>query len=964
MALAVGAWLLAGAFGVTPSAAAHPILDAKDAAVSISGTADMSITSAAANNLIKWVDFSIGKNEKVTFDAKNYLNYVTGSAVSDIQGTLKGTGNIYLVNPNGILIGDGATVNVGSLYLSTKNLTADQLANYSTATGALFKNDNAAAGDVINLGNLNATAISVEGNNITFKNVADVKNAAGTAVNTNVTLTAKSGGEIHIGSAEGGASGYTTSGGTTYNYKLVSTANELQNMKNDLDGNYMLAGDIDMSGVSFTPVGYSVLNHETGDEEDTYAFKGRFDGLGYAVKNLSVNFNYEVSDEPWADNKSGIGLFGRNKGTVENVKLSGGRIESTQGSIGIIGINGGTVRNVFNDGVTVTGSGTVGGIVGNNYAGTIKNVWNTGTVSGTSKVGGIAGNNGYGASIENAWNHGRVSGSEYYVGGIVGNNQDSIVKNVYNTGAVQSGSYSVGGIVGVNQGNSTNTIVQYAYNTGTVTCSSNSNKVGGIVGSNYAIIRNAYSKEGTAVAVSGGRGSDATENDVAIKSETDMKQKATFAGFDFSANGVWRIYEGQTMPLLTAFLTRKDNITNTTTEYNGTATGDVGAKYVTTTYNVAQTQNGYNYIKDVSFVTPKDLTVRFADISKTYDGTTEATAGTATLDGIVNSDAVGLANGVTATYADKNAGANKKVNYTGLALTGDKAKNYNLVNAATATGTGTITAKDITATVADTSKVYDGTTNATANGNLTGVIEGDTLTVTATGNYDNKNVGTGKTVNYTGFALSGSEAGNYNLTTTAATGTGEITRKALSLVATPQTITEGEATPTAWSGSVTGFVTGEGLDANDTLSFALDNPAAAAVGSYKVTGMLSIGGAAPLASGNYGANYTFANAAANDTAFTIAAKSMTPQDIIDNPNAAQEYANTLTFIERDTRDENQAAPPQEKLAAGTTASRASHLTIENGGVNTPPNMDVAAALAAEASAEQTAATQESEEEEA
>ena len=205
LAAAVGAALLAGAFSIVPKAEANPVLDAKDAAVSISGlnTANMSITSGAENNLIKWVDFSIGQNESVTFDAKNYLNYVTGSAVSDIQGTLKGTGNIYLVNPNGILIGDGATVNVGSLHLSTRSLTADQLANYSAATGALFKNDNAAVGDGINLGNLNANVISVEGNNITFKNVADVNNGSA----ENVKLTANSGGEIHIGSATGGASG-------------------------------------------------------------------------------------------------------------------------------------------------------------------------------------------------------------------------------------------------------------------------------------------------------------------------------------------------------------------------------------------------------------------------------------------------------------------------------------------------------------------------------------------------------------------------------------------------------------------------------------------------------------------------------------------------------------------------------------------------------------------------------------
>lgn len=754
LAAAVGAALLAGAFSIVPRAEANPVLDAKDAAVSISGTTNMNITSEATNNLIKWVDFSIGSGEKVTFDAKNYLNYVTGSARSDILGTLTGGGNIYLVNPNGILIGDGATVNVGSLYLSTKKLTADQLANYSAATGALFQNDNAAVGDVINLGNLNANVISVEGNNITFKNVADVKNAAGTAVNTNVTLTA-SGGEIHIGSAEGGASGYNTNG-TTYNYKLISTKEALQNMKDGLAGNYMLAGDIDMSGVNFTPVGYSVFNHETGRyDEDTYAFKGRFDGLGYAVKNLSVNFNYTFDPEIGGTSQSGIGLFGWNKGTVENVKLSGGSIESTQGSIGIIGINDGTVRNVFNDGLTVKGGeDTVGGIVGYNNTGTIKNVWNKGTVSGSYYVGGIAGNNH--ASIENAWNNGRVSGSGDSVGGIVGNNQDGIVQNVYNTGAVQSGSYSVGGIVGVNQGNNTNTIVQYAYNTGNVT-SSNSNKVGGIVGSNYAIISNAYSQEGTAAAVSGEGTVDT--NTVAMKSETDMKQKATFADFDFSENGAWRIYEGQTMPLLTAFLTRKDNITSTT-EYNGSS--NVGATYVPTTYSGVQTQSGYNFIQDVSIVTPKNLTVSFG--SKTYDGTTTAATNAATLTGaIVGNDVVSLqADSPTAAYADKNVGTGKAVNFTGLSLTGANAANYNL-----AAGTGDITPANITISVNDYTKTYDGTTDAggaTLKTVAGRIFAGDSISG-GMKTFDTAEVGTGKTVTVSGVIISdGNNGGNYSVT--------------------------------------------------------------------------------------------------------------------------------------------------------------------------------------------------------
>ena len=119
--------------------------------------------------------------------------------------------------------------------------------------------DNAAVGDVINLGKLNADVIQVEGKNISFKNIADVTKGGtladgditgGTAHdNSSVTLTANSTGEIHIGSSNGGTPGYSMSGtDSKFMYKLVSTPEQLQAIGEgtNLSGNYMLANDIDL----------------------------------------------------------------------------------------------------------------------------------------------------------------------------------------------------------------------------------------------------------------------------------------------------------------------------------------------------------------------------------------------------------------------------------------------------------------------------------------------------------------------------------------------------------------------------------------------------------------------------------------------------------------------------------------------------------------------------------------------
>ena len=58
-------------------------------------------------------------------DNANIINRVTGSDMSQIYGHMlsQGEGGVCLVNPNGILIGNGAQIDVGSLVLSTANFT-------------------------------------------------------------------------------------------------------------------------------------------------------------------------------------------------------------------------------------------------------------------------------------------------------------------------------------------------------------------------------------------------------------------------------------------------------------------------------------------------------------------------------------------------------------------------------------------------------------------------------------------------------------------------------------------------------------------------------------------------------------------------------------------------------------------------------------------------------------------------
>ena len=122
-------------------------------------------------------------------------------------------------------------------------------------------------------------------------------------------------------------------------------------------------------------------------------------------------------------------------------------------------------------------------------------------------------------------------------------------------------------------------------------------------------------------------------------------------------------------------------------------------------YNITYEDN------TTSTISPKALTATFADITKVYDGTTSATAGVGTLSGVESGDTGKVSVSASAAYDQKNAGS-RTVNYTGVALSGTEAGNYSI--ATTTTGKGTITPKALTATFADISKTYDGTTNATA----------------------------------------------------------------------------------------------------------------------------------------------------------------------------------------------------------------------------------------------------------
>lgn len=328
--------------------------------------------------------------------------------------------------------------------------------------------------------------------------------------------------------------------GTVDNPYLISNKNHLNNMRNHLNSNFKLICDIEFSaadfaengdfynnGMGFEPIGLSSNNN----------FCGTFDGNGYAIKNLYMNFSI-TGKEVF------IGLFKNNRGTIKNLGVVNGNMSVAASAKsnyphcsaiagGIVGSNGGIIINCYNScNVSATASVSsynahattnVGGIAGMNSSGTISNCYSTGKISAmlpigqyNNDVGGIVGMNISGL-IDNCYNTGTVSGD--YSGGIAGKSySDATITNCHNTGTILAKSDSTaraGGIVGENgvsnkviNGDYRDCKVENCYNTGDV---SGDDYVGGIVGvNNNGTIKNCYNTG--FISTDGGAGGIAGQN--------------------------------------------------------------------------------------------------------------------------------------------------------------------------------------------------------------------------------------------------------------------------------------------------------------------------------------------------------------------------------------------------------------------------------------------------------------------
>lgn len=454
-----------GMYAAMPSAYALPSMGTLDNSHAATVTVDgkqMTIEGKGANNVINWASFGIDKGETVKFnDKNNYLNMVYGVDISRIYGTISGGNMVYLVNPNGILFAEGSRLdNVGSFVASTRNISSinkdEFLKNPGNVEGVLGK-DNTVMDNKdyypgyseyvpkISVADIQMTNVPASATKIILDGPGGVilKNKE-LLDKTTAIMTRKDSGEIGIGSKE---NQINLTEKQQKKIILIDGDKKYQFNENpDVLAAYATVSTLDELPEAAKHEKFILTNNILAPDEAYHnlivssAF-GKFDGLGYSIKNLKMNVKGKA-----------LGLFGYFNGDIRNVNLD---------NIDFSGVGQDSVSTnwPYRDHVYYP----TGGIAGQ-FKGIMSNVSVSGKISagGGKYVGGLVGYFVDDSEIRNSSNLANVlGGMGSVIGGIVGGLDDDpftlknshiLFANVCNQGNLymenpSSGS-AIGGIIG------------------------------------------------------------------------------------------------------------------------------------------------------------------------------------------------------------------------------------------------------------------------------------------------------------------------------------------------------------------------------------------------------------------------------------------------------------------------------------------------------------------------------------
>ena len=350
----------------------------------------------------------------------------------------------------------GATVSLVSLSADNGNPTAIKTYNASGNTyEALTAPQTVPAGNRF-------VKVELGGGTFYFRPQNNVVLAAGNRytytvkVNaTGLTLEGCTIGSWTDGGGESGAAedlGYSIQNDDSY---TVYNADGLMNVAELVNGgktdiNITLTADIDLTGKNWTPIGTDYDN----------SYTGTFDGGGHTITGLTVTTN-----DKYAGLFGYLGNFNNGAATVKNVVMEGIQITCNHRlgyAGGVAGFSWGTIENCSVSG-SISGTVSVGGVVGVQRDRPITGCSSSATVKGTLNVGGVAGQTIFGATLTACYATGNViiemDPKKNIAGGsLVGMNAGSSLLACYATGNVTStgsstGYMHIGGFLGNNYAN-------------------------------------------------------------------------------------------------------------------------------------------------------------------------------------------------------------------------------------------------------------------------------------------------------------------------------------------------------------------------------------------------------------------------------------------------------------------------------------------------------------------------------
>jgi len=431
--------------------------------------------------------------------------------VGPISGSVGGGGN----NPPTVSnVSISGTLEVGSLLTGSYDYSDPDNDPESGSVYTWYRSDDPGGSGKAAIGGADANTYTLvnadEGKYISFSVIPSDGTDAGTSGESSLS------GPVQAESVSVSFAGGDGSQGDPYQ---ITTAEQLQEISNNLTDYFILTQNIDAlgtsswnSGAGFEPIG-----------ADT-PFTGNLDGQGYKITSLFIN----------RSTNSNVALFATigEGGVVDSLGIDQGDITGASNTAGLAGENYGTITNSYYNG-SVTGSSQVGGLVGQN-GGDITASYSTGSVTATgSDIGGLVGNHNL-KTISKSYSTSSVNGGDN-AGGLVGFANDNI-ENSFATGAV-SGSDQIGGLVG----NLDSGIITNSFSTGTVSGSTN---IGGFVGlkSGFGAAQNSFwdtDESGTTTAVGAGSTSGITG-----KTTSQMKTESTYTGASWDFTDVWELVSG------------------------------------------------------------------------------------------------------------------------------------------------------------------------------------------------------------------------------------------------------------------------------------------------------------------------------------------------------------------------------------------------------------------------------------